>query len=180
MYYTKTLKTISLKISEPEAEKETTLNSRQCFRIAKEIYKTLDDDQEHFTVFFLNSQNEINGFKTLFSGGQSFATVDLKIIYRNALQFGASAIIAIHNHPAGSLKRSGEDDKITQEIINAGKLLNIKLLDHLILGNGEYYSYADEGLIETYNRKGESCWHTIKYTSDSGTGRTMSSGFIDS
>ncbi len=95
--------------------------------------------------------NEINGFKTLFSGGQNFASVDLKVIYRYALQFGASAMILVHNHPSNCINPSAEDHKITKEIFKAGKMLGIKLLDHLIIASGDdYYSFGDEGDIQRY------------------------------
>jgi DNA repair protein RadC len=150
-YYTKTIKTITLKVKEPEACHGIASGSRQCFNIAKEIYKSLDDDQEHFTAFFMNSQNEIKGYKTLFTGGQTTANVDAKVVFRNALLFGATAMIVVHNHPSGTTTPSSEDKQITEELVNAGKILKIKVLDHLIITNNDYFSFADEGLIKRYN-----------------------------
>lgn len=152
MYYIKKIKTITLKISEPGAEKEKVTNSGQCYNIAKEIYKNLDDDQEHLVVFFLNSQNKINGYKMLFKGTQTSAQVDMKVLFRNALQFGACSIILTHNHPSGGIVKPSEEDKnVTKAIMKAGEILEMKLLDHVILGDDNYYSFADEGLIGLYN-----------------------------
>lgn len=150
MYYTKKIKTISLKVKEPEAEKQVTSSSKAVNAFAKAIYKNLDDDQEHFTILFLNSQNEVNGFKTVFSGGQNQAHIDKKVVFRYALQFGASRIIAVHNHPSGVLKPSPEDNIITEAIVHAGILLDIPILDHLIITNSDFYSFADEGKIKQY------------------------------
>jgi len=150
-YYEKKLKTITLKIKEPDNIHGIAKSSRKSFDIAKEIYKGLNDDQEHFTVFFMNSQNEINGYKTLFTGGQDASLVDVKIVFRNALIFGAIGMIICHNHPSGTIKPSNEDNTITEELVKAGRILKIKVLDHLIMGNNSYFSYADEGLIQRYN-----------------------------
>lgn len=146
-YYSIKLKTITLKVREDEA-KEIMSSSRKCYEIAKAVYKGLDDDQEHFTVFFLNTQNEIKGYKTLFSGGQTSSMVDKAVLFRNVLLFGASAIIVCHNHPSGCLRPSEDDKLITGKIKECAKLFNIKLHDHIILGNNEYYSFADSGLIK--------------------------------
>ena len=146
MIYTKKLKTITLKVKEKPAP-ENASNSKSACEIAKNIYRNLSDDQEHFCVLFLNSANNITGFKVLFSGGMSAATVDLKVVFRNALLFGARSLILVHNHPSDSLNASKEDTQITQEIKQAGKLLGIRLLDHIILTNNSYLSMADKGMI---------------------------------
>lgn len=148
-YYSVKLKTITLKVREDEPrDMETVSSSRACYEIAKAVYKRLDDDQEHFIVFFLNTQNQIKGYKTLFSGGQTSSMVDKAVLFRNVLLFGASAMIICHNHPSGCLRPSEDDRAITSTIKECSKLFNIKLHDHIILGNNEYYSFADSGLIK--------------------------------
>ena len=146
MIYTKKLKTITLKVKEEPAS-ETASNSRSAYEIANSIYRNLSDDQEHFCILFLNNANKITGFKVLFSGGMNAATVDLKVVFRNALLFGACSLILVHNHPSNSLIASKEDIQITQEIKQAGKLLGIRLLDHIILTNNSYLSMADDAII---------------------------------
>lgn len=140
------IKTFTVTIKEDSFNQKMS-NSECVVEFAKTIYQQLDSDQEHMTVFFLNNSNKINGYKTLFSGGQTQTITDKKIIFRNALLFGATNIIIIHNHPGGSLKPSREDIQFTQECKGAGKLLEIRLLDHIILASGNYYSMADEGDI---------------------------------
>ena len=146
MIYTKKLKTITLKVKE-EPALENASNSKSAYKIANNIYRSLSDDQEHFCVLFLNNANNITGFKVLFSGGMNAATVDLKVVFRNAILFGARSLILVHNHPSNTLTASQEDIKITQEIKQAGKLLGIRLLDHIILTNSSYLSMADEAMI---------------------------------
>ena len=114
MIYTKKLKTITLKVKEEPAS-ETASNSRSAYEIANSIYRNLSDDQEHFCVLFLNGANKVTGFKVLFSGGMNAATVDLKVVFRNALLFGARSLILVHNHPSSTLTASQEDIRITQE-----------------------------------------------------------------
>ena len=146
MIYTKKLKTITLKVKEEPAS-ETASNSRSAYEIANSIYRNLSDDQEHFCILFLNGANKITGFKVLFSGGMNAATVDLKVVFRNALLFGARSLILVHNHPSSTLTASQEDIRITQETKQAGKLLGIKILDHIIITNNSYLSMADESII---------------------------------
>jgi len=144
--HTKKLKTITLKVKE-EPALETASNSRSAYEIANNIYRNLSDDQEHFCVLFLNNANKATGFKVLFSGGMNAATVDLKVVFRNAILFGASSLILVHNHPSNTLTASQEDIKLTQEIKQAGKLLGIKILDHIIITNSSYLSMADDAII---------------------------------
>ena len=146
MIYTKKLTTITLKVKE-EPVLETASNSRSAYEIASNIYRNLSDDQEHFCILFLNGANNITGFKVLFSGGMNAATVDLKVVFRNAILFGARSLILVHNHPSNTLTASQEDIKLTQEIKQAGKLLGIKILDHIIITNNSYLSMADEAII---------------------------------
>ena len=96
---------------------------------------------------FLDGVNNITGFKVLFSGGMNSANVDLKVVFRNTLLFGARTLILVHNHPSNSLTASKEDIQITKEIKQAGKLLGVRILDHIILTNNSYLSMADKGII---------------------------------
>ncbi len=146
MIYTKKLKTITLKVKEGLALKNAS-NSKSAYEIAKNIYSSLSDDQEHFCIMFLDSGNNVTGFKVLFSGGMNVTTVDLKVVFRNALLFGAHSLILVHNHPSNTLNASQEDIQITQKIKQAGKLLDVKILDHIILTNNSYLSMSDKAMI---------------------------------
>ena len=135
------LKTVTLKVREKRPKYR--VNSPEAtFEFAKKIYEQLDDDQEHCTVLFLNSKNRITGFKTVFSGGQDNTQVDPKIIFRNALLFGAVSIILIHNHPSGDVEPSEDDLEMTHKLKLAGEFLNIKMLDHIIISQSDFYSIA--------------------------------------
>jgi DNA repair protein RadC len=81
------------------------------------------------------------------SGGVTGTVADPKLIFVAALKANACAIVISHNHPSGNLKPSQQDEQLTQKINQAGKFLDIKLLDHIIVTSEGYYSFADEGLI---------------------------------
>ncbi len=104
-----------------------------------------DKEQEVFYVLFLNRNNEIIAEKALFSGGVSSTIIDPKIVFREAVQHLASALIVAHNHPSGNLKPSHSDHDITQKLAKAGKLFDISLLDHVIISHRGYYSFAENG-----------------------------------
>jgi DNA repair protein RadC len=103
---------------------------------------------ETFMVIMLNNANYINGFYTLSTGGINSTCVDIRILFAIVLKSLSTSIILAHNHPSGNLNPSESDLKLTQKIINAGKLFDIKTLDHIILTpENNYFSFADEGLI---------------------------------
>ena len=102
---------------------------------------------EQFKIMLLNRDCKVLGIYEVSSGGFSNTYVDLKLIFIAALQSCASAIILFHNHPSGSLKVSNEDKMLTQKIIDAGKLLDIKILDHIILANEKYLSFEAENIL---------------------------------
>lgn len=104
---------------------------REC-SILQAIYATLDDDQEHFILLVLNAGNEITGFKVIASGSQDAAEIDTRIVFHNALLLGARNIMVAHNHPSGSLKPSPADWMTTERIVNAGKIVGVDCIDHII------------------------------------------------
>lgn len=130
---------IKLKIKE---EPKTQINSpEQAYKIANEIYKTLDADQEHMLLFALDSKNNIKAYKVISSGGQCNTDPDFKIIFRNALLLGAVNIIMVHNHPSGDPTPSNEDKIFTDKLKEAGNLISIPILDHIIIGENKYFSF---------------------------------------
>jgi DNA repair protein RadC len=104
-----------------------------------------DLDHEEFWAIYLNHGNRIIGSECLFTGGMDKSVIDVRMLFRNALEMKAAQLIVAHNHPSGVLRPSPQDEAITKKIANAGHLLDIRLLDHLIVSVLGYYSFADEG-----------------------------------
>lgn len=102
---------------------------------------------EDFYVVCLNGAHEPLGWVRVSSGGLNSTTVDPRVVFGVALQTASSAIIVAHNHPSGCLTPSPEDRKVTSRLKEAGTLLGITLLDHIILSKGAAFSFADEGLL---------------------------------
>jgi DNA repair protein RadC len=111
--------------------------------------QTLLKDHRHevFAVLFLNRANKINHFQIISEGGITGTVADPRIILKKALEEDAVSLILCHNHPSGSLKPSRADEELTQKIKEAAKYFDIKVLDHLIVSDDGYYSFADEGLL---------------------------------
>ncbi len=109
--------------------------------------KMADLDQEVFHILFLNRNHEIKGERQIFKGGVSATIIDPKIVFKEAINHLASAIVLAHNHPSGNIQPSIADIEITRQLVEAGKLVDIKVLDHLIISERGYYSFADEGRI---------------------------------
>lgn len=103
--------------------------------------------REVFHVVFLNNNNEVLGQETLFSGGVSETLVDPKVVFKSAISHLAPRIVVSHNHPSGNHKPSDADDKITRRLVAGGRLLGVEVLDHIIIGARDHYSYADMGRI---------------------------------
>jgi DNA repair protein RadC len=106
-----------------------------------------DYKHEVFAVIYLNRSNKINDFKIISEGGITGTVADPRIILKKALEQDAVSIILCHNHPSGSLKPSKADEELTYKIKEAAKYFDIKVLDHLIVGDDGYYSFADEGIL---------------------------------
>lgn len=114
-----------------------------------EIFNSLLGDlpYEEFWVLFLNHSNRIIEKIKISQGGISGTVTDVRIILKQALEKMASGIILCHNHPSGNLKPSDSDLTITQKLKEAGKLMDINVLDHIIICENGYYSFANEGCI---------------------------------
>jgi DNA repair protein RadC len=98
-------------------------------------------------MLMMNRQNQILGYHQLSKGGMTGAVVDVRVIFQVALKACATSILVAHNHPSGNLEASDADRKITRQIKEAGVILDIPLLDHLIMTTDSYLSMADEGLL---------------------------------
>lgn len=116
--------------------------------IARFLQISLQDrQQEVFGVLYLNRANRINHFEIVSEGGITGTVADPRIILKKALEQNAVSIIVCHNHPSGNLQPSRADEQLTQRLKEAAQLLDIHMLDHVIVSEQGYYSFADEGLI---------------------------------
>lgn len=133
------------KASQEIPEKQVITGSKTAYQILK-IY--LEDlVVEEFWALFLNQSNRVIHVEKLSQGSINQSLVDIRLLFKAALENFSTGIIIAHNHPSGSLKPSSEDINITNKIKEAGKLLNIQLLDHLIISQNSYVSFADENLL---------------------------------
>ncbi len=114
--------------------------------VVKDHMKLLD--REHFIVFNLNIKNRIISTDTVAIGSLNSAIVHPREIFKQAIKLGAASIIACHNHPSGFSEPSLEDIEITKRIANAGEIVGIQLLDHLVIGDGSYVSMREKGIIQ--------------------------------
>lgn len=116
--------------------------------LASYLKTTLKDySYEVFAVVFLNKSNKINHFEIMSKGGMTSTVVDPRILFKKALDVGATSLVLCHNHPSGSLKPSRVDEELTAKLKEAGKYLEISVIDHLIVSDEGYFSFADEGLL---------------------------------
>lgn len=124
-------------------EKITTSND-----IAEYLKATLKDyAYEIFAVVFLNRANKINHFEVISKGGITGTVADPRIILRKALENEATSIVLCHNHPSGNVKPSKADEELTLKIQEAAKYFDIRVMDHIIVSEDSYYSFADEGIL---------------------------------
>lgn len=104
--------------------------------------------QEVVTALFLNGQNQLLGEKDITEGTPTQATVYVRRIIEEALRLSAAAVVLVHNHPSGNPEPSAGDDETTHDLLKACKLVQLFLLDHVIVGESEHYSYADSGRLK--------------------------------
>jgi DNA repair protein RadC len=132
------------KEQDPE-EKPKITSSKDAFDLLKG--DMMDLPNEEFWVLLMNRGNRVIKKKRVSEGGVSGTVADPKIIYKMALEELASGLIVAHNHPSGNLQASQSDLDLTKKLKEAGKFLEIQLLDHIIIANQKYLSFADEGMI---------------------------------
>jgi DNA repair protein RadC len=141
----------ALEIGRRFREDETRLERPQ-IKSAKDVVDILmpqmrDLKKEVFKVVFLNSQNRIIAIEDLEEGTVNHAAPIIREIFQRALQHFAVSIICVHNHPAGKCEPSREDIEFTNKLTEAGRAIEVKLLDHLIIGDDCYYNFSDKGLM---------------------------------
>ena len=139
---------ISIVCESPDLGAQITTSDKSYNELLKYYDRNTLALQEQFVVLFLNQRNRVMGGRIMFIGGTAGTVADPKVIFSVALAYpGCSAIILSHNHPSGNPSPSPEDMKITDKIKGAGLFLDIRVLDHIIVGKDTYYSMADEGRI---------------------------------
>ena len=121
----------------------------KCSKDAAEIFQPVLGDLSHeeFWILYLNRSNKVIEKMKLSHGGISGTVTDVRLVMKRAVECLASGIIVCHNHPSGNTNPSESDNKITRKIREAGNLMDIQLLDHLIVTEKDYYSYADNGML---------------------------------
>ncbi len=129
----------------PLGNKVQCTSSAVAFKALAPVLTYLDEEQ--LWVLYLNNQNQILERKCLSKGGISQTIVDVRLVFKKALQLGSTGLILAHNHPSGELKPSPQDYQVTEKVKSAGISLDIKLLDHLIISENGYFSFADEKIL---------------------------------
>ncbi|MDQ1167580.1 DNA repair protein RadC [Flavobacterium sp. SORGH_AS_0622] len=120
-------------------------SSKAVFEIMQPIIGELP--HEEFWVLFLNNSNSVISKSQLSKGGITGTVVDVRLVFKLAMENGATGLILCHNHPSGNLNPSDADKQITRKIKLAGESLDVKVLDHLIITESKYYSFVDEGIF---------------------------------
>ncbi len=130
---------------ETALEKPKITSSKAVFNVMQPIIGDLE--HEEFWVLFLNNSNKVLAKTQVSKGGLTATIVDVRLLFKRALELACVGLIVCHNHPSGKLQPSNADQQITQKIKEAGVTLDIKLLDHLIITQKAYFSFADEGVL---------------------------------
>ena len=130
---------------ETALEKPKITCSKDVFNIMQPVIG--DFEHEEFWVLFLSNSNKVVAKSQVSKGGLTATIVDVRLLFKRALELACVGVIVCHNHPSGKLQPSIADKNITQKIKEAGVTLDIKLLDHLIITQKAYFSFADEGIL---------------------------------
>lgn len=122
-------------------------SAEDAFNFAKQFYFDDINIYESCFIMLMNHARNVMGYAKISQGGICSTMVDVRLIAKYAIDTLATSVILVHNHPSGSLNPSYEDDKLTNAVKKGLELLNIKLLDHLVISEERYYSYAEEGKL---------------------------------
>jgi DNA repair protein RadC len=142
--------TVTLAVNDPCASRSNPCRSSEdAARLARPIYETLDAGKEHFLVFCLNNKSRFQAFKVISSGSLTASMVHPREVFLSVILEGAAAMVLIHNHPSGEPSPSPEDIEITRRLKQCAEIFGIRLLDHVIVGDGSerFYSFSDHGIL---------------------------------
>ena len=120
--------------------------SRDAYELVLPIWDDIEY-RESFAVLLMNRANRVLGIAQVSMGGISGTVADPKVIFQHALKANASSLILLHNHPSNNTQPSEADIHLTKKLVEGGKLLDIAVLDHIIIGDDRFYSFADEGVL---------------------------------
>lgn len=126
-------------------EKPKITSSKSVFEVMQPIIGELS--HEEFWIIYLNNANKIQLKTQMSKGGITGTLVDARLVFKRALELSATSLILCHNHPSGTLKPSASDISLTNKIKKGGEVLDIKILDHIIVTENSYFSFADEGIL---------------------------------
>jgi DNA repair protein RadC len=139
---------LSYKSNVPVKQRPQIQNSGEAVQVFRKFW---DEDtielQESFMIMLMNRANRVIGIYKVSQGGLTGTVVDIRIVFVAALKAAAGSMILAHNHPSGNLKPSEADKTLTNKLRDAGKLLEIQVLDHIILSTEGFFSFADEGIM---------------------------------
>ncbi|MBN2771834.1 MAG: JAB domain-containing protein [Spirochaetes bacterium] len=123
------------------------VSSREAYEVLKEIWSKQIDIREEMIILLLDRSNTVLGYQVLSMGGITGTVADIRLLYSTALNALATGVIMSHNHPSGNMTPSQSDIELTRKVKEAGNIMEINLLDHLIISQDSYYSFADEGIL---------------------------------
>lgn len=133
------------RLREPAEERESFTSSEALYRYFRS--RMMDFSVEQCHLLMLDTKHQFLGYSVVAQGGLNSSPVDIRVVLRQALLQGSVSIVFCHNHPTGNPKPSRMDDDLTQRLLRACEVVGIRLLDHIVLGDGTYYSYFDEGQL---------------------------------
>ena len=122
-------------------------SSRNSYDVLLQNWSNQLEFVEEFNILMLNRANRVLAFYNVSKGGKTGTVVDARVVFTAALKCNSVYLVLAHNHPSGSLYPSPQDIQLTEKLVEGGKLLNIRVIDHLIVTPRGYYSFADEGKI---------------------------------
>lgn len=138
---------VSYKDNVKASDRAVVKSSADASKIFREAHKDCMQHHEEVYAVFLNRANRVLGIQLVGVGGLNEALIDVRVILQTALKVNSSFICIAHNHPSGTTKPSPGDIVITKKLVEAGKIIGIHLIDHLIMTEESYTSFADEGLL---------------------------------
>lgn len=122
-------------------------SSKDIYKLMKPIFEGVINHHEEFYIILLNTGNYVLGISKIAQGGISSTTIDTRIIFQTALKTNSVKIALVHNHPSTNLNPSPQDKSFTFKMVEAGKLIDIAVVDHVIISNNGYFSFCDRGLL---------------------------------